>query len=174
MARRFLLMASIIAVVMSVVPVSARAVTSFDPNDPGARLDIRSVSRVELNDDRLQLTMVFWGRTPIHVLRRRAARVEMSFTGPHHATAESIVRFWPNQRGRLRVTWGEAGSTCCGHDGARHPDPHTYTTVIGIDPTRGEIESFRAVSTRRLNCSFETRCGILGGRTIDRTPWTRA
>jgi hypothetical protein len=172
MVRRLVLTASIIAAAISVLPVGARATTSLDPNDAGSRLDIRSVTRLVVHDGHLRLTLVFWDRTPIHMLRRRAARVEMGFSRPHDAIADSIVRFWPNRRGRLRVTWGEAGSTCCGHDSARHPDPYTYTTVIAIDPSRGMTRSFRAASTRRLRCSFEPRCGILRGRTIDRTRWT--
>ena len=175
MARRLLLVASIIVVGTSVLPVSAQAATTFDADEVGGRLDIRSVTIIDLAGDRVLASIVFWDRTPIHLLRKRSVRVEMSSNGPHHPTGGALygLRFWPNQRGRLRVTWGEIGSGCCGHDGAQHPNAFTYTSLTHFVPNGAPIRSFRATTTRRIRCSFEPRCGLYGGRPIDHAPWAR-
>jgi hypothetical protein len=179
MIRRLVVTVFIVAVGGSVVPTLAQAVTISDPDDVGPRLDIRSVATVQIHHH-LQLTLVFWDRTPIWLLGSRAARLEMSTRAPSHAQPLFGFRFWPNGRGRLRITYGDPGSSCCGRHGAQHPDPFTYTALIKFslahplgDVDSDPIKTFRGSTTRTLSCGFSRRCGLLGGRLIDKTPWTR-
>ena len=173
MIRRLLITVAVAAAV-SALPAVAQATTSFDPDDVGPRLDIRSASRVEVGH-RLRVTLVFWDRTPVWLLRTRVARLEMSTRAPGHASHGALYgfRFWPNDRGRLRITYGESASSCCGHHAAEHPDPFTYTALIRFTPNGGPIKSFRGSTTRKVDCGFTPRCGLSGGQAIDNTRWAR-
>jgi hypothetical protein len=173
MMRRVLRTVFIIAVVVLALPTPAQAATTSDLNDVGPRLDIRSVSTVPFSHDRFQLTLVFWDPTPVWLLRTRVARIEMSTRGPSHARAGAQYgfRFWPNSSGRLRITYGEAASSCCGRDGAQHPDPFTYSALIRFVPNGSPVKSFRGSTTRRVDCGLSARCGLSGGRRIDNTAW---
>jgi hypothetical protein len=172
MIRRLLFTVAV-AVAVAALPTVAQATTTFDPDDVGPRLDIRSVSRSEVGEDQLRVTLVFWDRTPVWLLRARVARLEMSTRAPSHASRGALYgfRFWPNDRGRLRITYGESGSSCCGHHAAQHPDPFTYTALIRFTPNGGPIKSFRGSTTRRVNCGFTPRCGLAGGAPIDNSRW---
>jgi hypothetical protein len=178
MHRRMLPTILIVGTVIAALPTPARAATRSDPDDVGPRLDIRSVSVAQVHH-RTRVTLVFWDRTPVSLLRRRVARLEMSTRAPSRASAGYGFRFWPNSRGRLRITYGDPGSGCCGHDRAEHPDPFTYTALIDFSldnpypPESDRIKTFRGATTRRVHCGLSRRCGLSGGRSIDRTPWTR-
>lgn len=155
-------------------PAQAASVT--DPNEPPTRLDIRSASVVQVTPHRVQITLVFWGRTPKWLLRRHAARIEMSYEAPKNAREELGFRFWPNRRGQLRITWGEPASACCSRQGAQHPDAFTYLAVVpfSVDGFIPPIRSFRAVRTARLPPCWHAICGVLGGKIVDKTAWVRA
>jgi len=154
-------------------PARAKSITDSDDGLP--RLDIRSASVTQMARDEVELRLVFWDRTPQWMLRRRAARIEMSFARPKHASEALGFRFWPNRRGQLRVTWGELASDCCARHGAQHPDPFTYLAVIPFS-LRGAVpalQSFRALRTAQLKPCWHTICGLSGGRHVDKTAWVR-
>jgi hypothetical protein len=158
--------------ILGTLQAPAEAALVSDPNEPPTRLDIRSASVVQLTE-KLEVTLVFWGRTPQWLLRRHAARIEMSSALPKHADSQFGFRFWPNKRGQLRITWGEPGSACCGRQGARHPDPFTYTAVIPVSLHGLGIQSFRASRTARLPTCWHVFCYLTSGRIVDKTVWVR-
>jgi hypothetical protein len=158
---------------LAAVQAPAEAASVNDPNEPITRLDLRSASVLQISADELQVRLVFWGRTPMWMLRRHAARVEMSFDAPKNAHEALGFRFWPNRRGQLRITWGEPASDCCARHGAQHPDPFTYLAVIpfSLDGAIPPIQSFRAVRTARLQPCWHVICGVAGGKIVDKTAW---
>jgi hypothetical protein len=165
------LVASIALLVLAALPAAAEATTVNDRDDPLPRLDIRRASVAQVDEHHLRLQLVFWDRTPQWELRRRAARIEMSDAGPAEAQAQFGFRFWPNNAGKLRISYGEPGSTCCGHARARHPDPFTYKAVIRFSLDGALIKSMRASRTTRLPPCSRPRCGLVGGAIVDRTRW---
>ena len=174
MLRRVMCLLVLAGVVLtSATP--AEAATVSDPNERPTRLDIRSASVVQISRDEVQITLVFWGRTPQWLLRRHAARIEMSFQKPRSAYPSLGFRFWPNRRGQLRITWGEPASDCCARHGAQHPNPFTYLAVIpfSLGGAVPELKSFRAVRTARLAPCWHAICGLSGGKVIDKTAWVR-
>jgi len=172
---RSIMTVCLVAGILATLQPSAGAVSVSDPNDPLTRLDIRSASVVQLTEKKLAVRLVFWGRTPMWLLRRHAARIEMSYEVPKNAHEELGFRFWPNRRGQLRITWGEPASACCERHGAQHPDPFTYLAVVpfSMDGFIPPIRSFRAARTARLPVCWHAICGVAGGRIIDRTAWVR-
>src|SRR4051812_44218928 len=64
--------------ILATLQVPAEAASGSDPNEAPTRLDIRSASVVQLTERKLEVTLVFWDRTPQWLLRRHAARIEMS------------------------------------------------------------------------------------------------
>lgn len=98
--------------------------TASDGDDTRKRLDIRSATIETLSPGKTRVTVVFWNAVPPNFLARRAAGI---------AIGCCFVRFWPNDKGTLRVTWGDAASGCCLRQAARHPNPYTYSTVIPLD-----------------------------------------
>lgn len=136
--------------------------TVRDRNDVRKRLDIRSVTVETLSKGRTKVELVSWNGVPPSFLSRRAARVQ---------TGIYFVRFWPG-RHQLRVTWGDAASSCCLNHRARHPDRYTYSTVISLDDAEPPATRVRGETTRLLDCKEGSRCGAGGGGTIvDKTPW---
>jgi len=150
----------------------ARANTVNDQDERLPRLDIRSASVVQVSEDELQVRLVFWDRTPQWLLRRHAARIEMSVARPKHASPALGFRFWPNRRGHLRITWGDPASDCCVRHGAQHPDPFTYLAVIPFS-LGATVQSFRALRTARMKPCWHAVCGLFGGRVVDKTRWVR-
>lgn len=135
--------------------------TVNDRDDVDKQLDIRSVTVDTLRPERTRVELVFWNPVPPRALSRRAARVE--FDG-------YFVRFWPG-RHQLRVTWGDAASSCCVIHRARHPNPFSYRTVISLDQAQPPATEVRGCTTRRLDCTEGSRCGSSGGTLVDRTRW---
>ena len=170
MLRRILTVCISVGILAALqAPAQAASVTDSDDSLP--RLDIRSASAVQISEHRLRLKLVFWDRTPVWLLRRRAARIEMSDQVPKDAHQVFGFRFWPNKDGRLRITYGEPASACCGHSRARHPDPFTYTATIRFSMDGALVKSFRAARTARLRPCWKQSCGLVGGRRVDKTRW---
>jgi len=154
----------LVAVVGATVPALAEPLgptTIDDPDDVDRQLDIRSVTVDTIREGRTRVELVFWNTVPPRALKRRAARVE--FGG-------YFVRFWPG-RHQLRVTWGDAASSCCLIRPARHPDGYTYITMISIDGAEPPATRARGKTTGMLDCSEGSRCGASGGKLVDRTRW---
>lgn len=173
MLRRMLLLICIVAGAFATLQTPALAALVSDPNEPIRRLDIRSASVEQVSENKLRVTLVFWDRTPMWLLRRHAARFVMSDAAPKYAQPQFGFRFWANRRGQLRITWGEPASACCGRQGARHPDPFTYMAVIPVSLDGLLIQSFRASRTARLRPCWHAACGLKGGKIIDKTAWVR-
>jgi len=152
--------------------VPARAASVTDRDDPLPRLDIRSATAVQVSHNKLRLKLVFWDRTPPWFLRRRAARLEMSDRAPgHHPQPIFGFRFWPNKHARPRISYGEPGSTCCGHQRARHPDAFTYVALVPFSMHGALVKSFRAARTKLLPWCWRPRCGVVGGTLVDTSRW---
>jgi len=163
----------IFTAILATLQIPAQAASVRDPDDPLPRLDIRSASAVQVSEHRLRLKLVFWDRTPQWLLRRRAARIEMSDQAPKRAQQVFGFRFWPNSAGDLRITWGEPGSACCYHARARHPDLFTYAAIIPVSMDGWLVKSFRAARTTRLPPCEKPRCGLVGAHVVDKTRWVR-
>ena len=138
--------------------------TARDADDVRKQLDIRSVTVDTLSKGRTLVEIVFWNGIPPSFLKHRAAGVA--------ALCCYVVRFWPNRNGRLRVTWGDAASSCCAVRVARHPNPYTCFTILPLDQVMPPATRIRGYAMRKLDCSEGIRCGS-GWRpapVVDRTP----
>jgi hypothetical protein len=69
----------ITAGILATLQAPAEAASVSDANDAPNEADIRSASVVQLTEKKLEVRLVFWGRTPMWLLRRHAARIEMSY-----------------------------------------------------------------------------------------------
>jgi hypothetical protein len=151
----------------SAVAIGPTTVT--DPNDTGRRLDIRFVKVEPTSEGRTRMTMSFWNRVPPWLLKRRAVRIEMSFSEDERQP-NYVFRFWLNQQAALRFVWGELGSNCCFSRAARHPTRSVYTALYPDDSFVPEALWVRGVTTGRLDC-VRRDCGLSEGKRTDRTRW---
>lgn len=154
---------------LGVGTAAARAsVTVDDPDDVGARLDVRSVTVAPIRDGEMaRVTVTFWSRGPAWLLRRHPVHVDLGV----ERSPVYVQAFFRNDVGRVRLTWGESGSNCCFTRPAGHPDRFTYTAkfpnLLGAAPPP---EYLRGWSSRRVDCD-RRRCYLFEGRILDRTRW---
>ena len=173
--RRVLVVAALVATCLgAALPARGQeVVTAVDADDVGHRLDLRSVTVAPAANDRARITIRFWDRVPAWLIAHHIVRVEMS-TDREDPQPSYVQQIFRNRDQRLRLTWGEAGSFCCGGRPAYHPDAFTYTAVLPFS-IYGAVPppmALRGVASRRaVRCDSRDECLFGRFKMADRTPW---
>lgn len=173
--RRVLFVATVVASCLgAALPARGQdVVTAFDGDDVGHRLDLRAVTLEPASNDSSRITIAFWNRVPAWLLAHHVVRVEMS-TDREDPFRRYVHQIYRNRDHRLRLAWGDAGSSCCGRVPASHPDAFTYTAVLpfsiyGFVPPPMAL---RGVASRRaVKCDSRGECLFVRFKMADRTPW---
>jgi hypothetical protein len=160
--RRIAAAALIAATTLLLIPSYAAAgdsVASYDANDVGNRLDLRSVALNETPSGLTRVIVTFWNRVPSWVLRRHVLWI----------TAGGYdFRILRNDEGHLRIRGGDLGSATTSRP-AHHADGYTYIGrqwILGTEPPPSDLV---AKTYRKPHCDGPCRWSE-HGTMIDRTP----
>ena len=140
-------------------PVSARAGSVWDPNEPGHRLDIRWIGVYQQADGRMRITMTFHDHVRIRWFGTRAGRASASvgFTNDRSISPFWFVYLFQNRHHRLSARLCEGGSNC--GTVVRVGRPNAVTIRTWIRPLYGL--SFSGFSFKGFSNFDSTTWGVV-------------